>query len=244
MLGWRDKQGVQWKVGALPLGGYVKFADDADAMSSAPREKIDDPKALAQARAKGLFHAQPLSTRAMVVAAGPLTNFVFSIVAFGLIAMIVGRDVTDMSRVPARIDAVAEGSAAAEAGLRRGDVVRSANGQPVASFIDLQTIVAASPEQTLALVIARDDSTLTIEATPRRNGERGLLGVSPLVLAEERVIERFGPLTALAAGAAAWNIVAQTGVYIGAIFAGRESGDQIAGPSASSTCPARWRAPR
>jgi len=38
LLGWRDRQGVQWKVGALPLGGYVKFADDADAMSTGPRE--------------------------------------------------------------------------------------------------------------------------------------------------------------------------------------------------------------
>lgn len=60
LLGWRDKHGVQWKVGALPLGGYVKFADDADAMSAAPREKIEDPVALAEARKKGLFHAQPL----------------------------------------------------------------------------------------------------------------------------------------------------------------------------------------
>ncbi|HRP09781.1 MAG TPA: M50 family metallopeptidase [Terricaulis sp.] len=231
LLGWRDKQGVQWKVGALPLGGYVKFADDADAMSSAPREKIDDPAALAEARARGLFHAQPLITRAMVVAAGPLTNFVFSIIAFGLIAMIMGRDATDMTQIPARIDMVAEGSAAAAAGLRRGDVIQSANGQPINSFIDLQTIVAASPEQALVLGVEREGARINVEATPTRNGDRGLLGVSPLVLPEERVIERFGPLTALSVGAAnTWNIVAQTGAYIGAIFAGRESGDQIAGP--------------
>jgi regulator of sigma E protease len=59
-----------------------------------------------------------------------------------------------------------------------------------------------------------------------------MLGVSgPLVLEQERVIERYGPFGALAAGAAnTWEIVARTGQYIGAIFAGRESGDQIAGP--------------
>src|SRR6185295_3903896 len=60
MFGWRDHKGVEWKIGALPLGGYVKFADDADAMSPAPREAIEDPAELAAARAKGLFHAQPL----------------------------------------------------------------------------------------------------------------------------------------------------------------------------------------
>lgn len=232
LFGWRDKQGVQWKVGALPLGGYVKFADDADAMSSAPREKIDDPEALAEARARGLFHAQPLSTRSMVVAAGPLTNFIFSILAFALIALIVGRDATDYASVPARIASVAEGSAAAAAGLRPGDIIQGANGQAVATFTDLQTLVAASPERALALQIERDGAQITLNATPQRNGDRGMLGVSgPLVLAQERVIERFGPLSAIGAGAAnTWDIIARTGAYIGAIFAGRESGDQIAGP--------------
>ncbi len=232
LFGWRDKQGVQWKVGALPLGGYVKFADDADAMSSAPREKIDDPEALAEARARGLFHAQPLSTRSVVVAAGPLTNFIFSILAFALIALIVGRDATDYASVPARIASVAEGSAAAAAGLRPGDIIQGANGQAVATFTDLQTLVAASPERALALQIERDGAQITLNATPQRNGDRGMLGVSgPLVLAQERVIERFGPLSAIGAGAAnTWDIIARTGAYIGAIFAGRESGDQIAGP--------------
>src|SRR5215475_1457388 len=83
IFGWRDKHGVQWKVGALPLGGYVKFADDADAMSTAPAERIEDPEALAEAKRKGLFHAQGLTTRSLVVSAGPITNFIFSILTFG-----------------------------------------------------------------------------------------------------------------------------------------------------------------
>jgi regulator of sigma E protease len=232
LLGWRDKQGVQWKVGALPLGGYVKFADDADAMSSAPREKIEDPEAFAEARAKGLFHAQPLSTRSMVVAAGPLTNFLFSILAFSLIAFVVGRDATDYASAPARVAAVSAGSAAAAAGLQPGDIIRAANGQSITTFAELQTVVAASPGQVLALQVERDGALTAISATPTGNGNRGILGVSgPLVPIEERVIVRYGPLSALAAGAAnTWDIVAKTGAYIGAIFAGRESGDQIAGP--------------
>src|SRR5690606_18381008 len=88
------------------------------------------------------------------------------------------------------------------------------------------------PERALALQIERGGAQITLNATPQRNGDRGMLGVSgPLVLAQERVIERFGPLSALGAGAAnTWDIIARTGAYIGAIFAGRESGDQIAGP--------------
>src|SRR5262245_985991 len=124
LFGWRDKQGVEWKVGALPLGGYVKFADDADAMSTAPVELITDPVAEAEARRKGLFQAQPPLSRALVVAAGPISNVVFSIFAFGLLAFIMGRDMTDYealnAALPARVATVIDGSAANAAGLQPG----------------------------------------------------------------------------------------------------------------------------
>lgn len=233
LLSWRDKQGVEWKIGALPLGGYVKFADDADAMSTAPREKIESPEALAAARAKGLFHAQPLSTRSMVVAAGPFTNFVFSILAFALLALIMGRETTDPNAIPARIATVAANSAAQSAGLEPGDVIVSVDGVAVRNFSELQAQVAPAAGRELAVVIERDGSQQQLRMTPTRadNG-RAILGVSgPLPLESERVIERFGPVEAIGQGAAnTWGIIAQTGEYIGAIFSGRESGDQIAGP--------------
>lgn len=233
LVSWRDKQGVEWKIGALPLGGYVKFADDADAMSTAPREKIESPEALAAARAKGLFHAQPLSTRSMVVAAGPFTNFVFSILAFGSLALIMGRESTDPNNIPARIATVAASSAAQTAGVEPGDVIVSVDGVAVRNFSDLQAQVSPAAGRELAVVIERDGAQQQLQITPTRadNG-RAVLGVSgPLPLESERVIERFGPLEALGQGAAnTWGIIAQTGEYIGAIFSGRESGDQIAGP--------------
>ncbi|MFN3464460.1 MAG: M50 family metallopeptidase [Terricaulis sp.] len=220
LLGWRDKQGVQWKVGALPLGGYVKFADDADAMSTAPREKIDDPAALAEARAKGLFHAQPLSTRAMVVAAGPVTNFIFSIIAFGLLVFILGRDV-------ASVAAVQPESPAAAAGLQQGDLIRSIDGKRIGDFQDLQRVISQAPNQTLSLLVLRDGAEVSIQITPRPRPDNPQIG--SIGIAGER--ERVGPLTALAVGASdTWGIIAQTGAYIGGIFTGRESGNQIAGP--------------
>jgi regulator of sigma E protease len=233
LVSWRDKQGVEWKIGALPLGGYVKFADDADAMSTAPREKIESPEALAEARRKGLFHAQPLSTRSMVVAAGPFTNFVFSILAFALLALIMGRETTDPSSIPARIAAVSAQSAAAEAGLQAGDIIRSVDGTSTANFTELQAQVGPSAGRELNLVVDRGGEQIQLQITPTRaaNG-RAVLGVTgPLPLDSERTIERFGPLEALSVGAAnTWGIIAQTGAYIGGVFSGRESGDQIAGP--------------
>lgn len=232
LLGWRDRQGVEWKVGALPLGGYVKFADDVDAMSTGPREQIDDPAAREEAKRKGLFHAQSLLTRTLVVSAGPFANFIFAIVAFAAVALIAGRDVTDVSQIPARIMSVAAGSAAAEAGVQPGDVIVRAGGQPIANFSELQAQVAPSAGRELPVEIVRGEETLSLTITPANVQGRGVLGVSgPMALPSERRIERYGLVEALGVGAAnTWGIIAQTGAYIGAIFAGRESGDQIAGP--------------
>jgi regulator of sigma E protease len=225
LLGWRDKQGVQWKIGALPLGGYVKFADDMDAMSTAPREKIEDPAALAEARAKGLFHAQPLTTRSMVVAAGPFTNFVFAIAAFAILALIAGKD-------PASVDRVDPGSPAAAAGLQSGDVIVAVNDERIDEFQDLQRIIAASPNVTLQVVVLRGDQEIEMQLTPRPRSDNprlGAIGVGHTSTFENR--QRIGPIEALGEGASnTWQIVAQTGAYIGGIFIGRESGDQIAGP--------------
>ncbi|OQW55426.1 MAG: hypothetical protein A4S17_06090 [Proteobacteria bacterium HN_bin10] len=225
LLGWRDKQGVQWKIGALPLGGYVKFADDMDAMSTAPREKIEDPAALAEARAKGLFHAQPLTTRSMVVAAGPFTNFVFAIAAFAILALIAGKD-------PASVDRVDPGSPAAAAGLQSGDIIVAVNDERIDEFQDLQRIIAASPNVTLQVVVLRGDQEIEMQLTPRPRSDNprlGAIGVGHTSTFENR--QRIGPIEAVGEGASnTWQIVAQTGAYIGGIFVGRESGDQIAGP--------------
>lgn len=225
LVGWRDRQGVQWKIGALPLGGYVKFTDDADAMSTGPREKIEDPAVLAEARKKGLFHAQPLTTRSLVVAAGPITNFIFAILAFALLAFIVGRD-------PATIDQVEPGSPAEAAGLRAGDVIVAINGEPIDEFQDLQRIVSTSPGVQLDIVARRGDSEVPMQLTPRAredNPQAGAIGVGHTSTFDNRT--RINPLEAFGAGASnTWQIIAQTGSYIGGVFTGRESGDQIAGP--------------
>ena len=226
ILGWRDHKGVQWKVGALPLGGYVKFTDDADAMSTGPREAIEDPEELAAARAKGLFHAQPLLKRAAVVAAGPLTNFVFSIFAFALLIFISGRDV-------ARVDNVRPGTPAAQAGLATGDVITAIDGQRVKDFQDLQRIVSPSLGRTLTFEVIRSGATRVVHLTPIPNPDHpqiAAIGVEHTSSFERR--QRIGPLEAIADGAEqTWAMVAQTGAYIADVFRGHASANQIAGPA-------------
>ena len=74
-----DRQkGTRWKISWLPLGGYVKFAGDAE------RRRTPDRAAAARMtdaeRDRSADPFKPLYQRALVVAAGPLANFVLAIV--------------------------------------------------------------------------------------------------------------------------------------------------------------------
>lgn len=241
LFGWRDKQGVHWRVASWPLGGYVKFRDDADAMSTGPATPYPTPEAYAEARAKGLFHAQPVAARAITTAAGPLTNFLFSVLAFALLALVLGRDVTPVADLSPRIDAVGAGGPAQKAGLAPGDVIVAIDGRAVSSFGAMQAAVRESPGKTLTFEVRRADALVRVPVAigTRKDIDRtglerdiGFLSVERRTLPEERKVERFGPISALGVGAGqVWDIIASTGAYVGNVFSGRASAEHIAGPA-------------
>jgi regulator of sigma E protease len=74
ILGWTDKRGTEWKIGWLPLGGYVQFAGDRDAVS----QPDADWQQLPAEQRSHTFPAQPVWKRALIVLAGPVTNFLFA----------------------------------------------------------------------------------------------------------------------------------------------------------------------
>lgn len=121
---WRriGRDGTEYQVAAIPLGGYVKMLD--------AREGEVDPALRAQE-----FTAQSVWKRIAIVIAGPAFNLVFTVVAFWLMFML-GR--TDY----APIVAAAPHSLAAEAGIRAGDRILSVGGEPVATLSDSLEAVA------------------------------------------------------------------------------------------------------
>ena len=142
IVGFTDRHGTHWKVGWLPLGGYVKFWGD-DGVSSAPdHEKVD--RATAAERA-GSFHHKPLYQKSIVALGGPVANFILAVVILTCLLMIYGRPVT----LP-QIGLVKDGTPAAEAGFKVGDLVLSINGEPINEFgeigIDNDLIVDADEE--------------------------------------------------------------------------------------------------
>jgi len=179
VFGWTDKLGTRWKVGWLPLGGYVKFKGDMNPASTPSDEWL----ALPAAERAETFQAKKLWQRFIIVAAGPFTNFLFAIVAFMIIFATIGYPTS-----PASVGSVVEGSAAAAAGFRPGDQIVAADGRTIATFADLKTYVALRPEQDMAFTVRRGGGEIELRATPRAETDRdefgneariGTLGVRP-----------------------------------------------------------------
>jgi regulator of sigma E protease len=75
------------------------------------------------------------------------------------------------------VRSVQPGGAAEKAGMKIGDVVLTVNGQPITFAYHLKEAIAKHPEQPITLTILRDGTQQTIQATPARNGNEGLLGI-------------------------------------------------------------------
>src|ERR1700712_2485802 len=87
LFGWTDRRGTRWKVSLLPLGGYVKFAGDMNAAGQPSDEWLMLP---AEEGARP-FQAKPVWQRFLIVAAGPVTNFLVAIVIMAGFVMAVGK---------------------------------------------------------------------------------------------------------------------------------------------------------
>ena len=74
-----DRRGTVWQVAAIPLGGYVRFKGDKGAASDADTSALQDMDA---AERRSTMHGAPLWARAATVAAGPVFNFILSLILF------------------------------------------------------------------------------------------------------------------------------------------------------------------
>jgi regulator of sigma E protease len=232
LVGFNDRRGTRWKISAIPLGGYVKFLGDEDAASTPSRDAI---AGMSDEDRKDTFFAKNVWQRAAIVAAGPLANFILAIAIFAGIFTIYGRETTT-----ARVDQVVAGGAAETAGFKIGDLVLSIDGSPISSFNDLQRIVSASADEKLTIVVERDGGEVTLEATPQRREitdrfgnvhKIGQLGLSRSASAADVKRERYSLPQAIVLGAQeTWFIIDRTFDYIGGIFTGRESTEELGGP--------------
>src|SRR4051812_42177035 len=128
IAGWTDKRGTRWKLSLLPLGGYVKFAGDMSPTG------LTDPDWLAlpaEERAR-TFQSKPVWQRALVVLAGPFANFLLAFLIMLGFTLAYGQNTTTTE-----IGSVMPKSAAAAAGLQRGDRITALSGREVGKFEDM-----------------------------------------------------------------------------------------------------------
>ena len=235
---WRDRSGVDWKIGWLPFGGYVRFAEDEHVASIPDRKELEALKAEIRRREgpnaeKKYFHFKPVWQRALIVLAGPVANFLLAIALFAALLSTIGE-----AAVPPRVDGVSWFSPAERAGFQKGDVIVEADGRRVDSFYDIYPIVRLRAGSPIEFVVRRGDALIEITATPERRltndggtqQRAGFLGLQPPP-DSERVRRRYGPITAVGKGAeSTWEVIDTTLTYLGRIVVGKESGDQLGGP--------------
>ncbi len=227
LAAWVDKRGTRWRIGAFPLGGYVRFKGDMNAASQTDPAWLQLP---ASERAES-FPAKPLWQKAAIVAAGPFINFLFAILILSTFAFVYGE-----SRTPAVAGKVQTGSAAAAAGILPGDRIVSLNGREMTTFDDLRLYAQIRPGEPVTIVIERSGKTIEkpgrVGAVQEQDGfgnkfKVGRLGIAPA----QPVIE---PVPFWRAPAVA---VKQTGQIIrtmvetlGQILGGGRSVKELGGP--------------
>lgn len=168
---WYDKQGTEYVVAALPLGGYVKMLDEREG---------DVPEELAEQS----FNRKSVGQRFAIVAAGPLANFLLALVAYWFI-FIIG------TQVPAPlVGQVTTASPAALAGLKQGDEILSINGKSTPSWqevgLGLLSRMGETTHLTLSVMNERDTQAreLNLSLTNFLAGQEqpdpfGSLGITP-----------------------------------------------------------------
>jgi len=187
LLSRTDKHGTKWQFAALPFGGYVKFMGDASAVSD---KASDDYDTLSQDQKRHTMHGAPLYARALTVAAGPVFNFILSIIVFAGISMVQGT-----AKEPVEIAALKPLPAQMQR-LEPGDVVLSVGGQEVATAAAFAEAIDNLPvQETATYTVERDGRVTEVEAA--HPFPPLIVGLTPRSAAMDVGLERGDVITAV-----------------------------------------------
>ena len=159
IFGWNDKSGTRWKICWIPLGGYVKFFGDRNVFSQSEQQELIDQ--YNDEDKKKLFILKPLYQRAIIVAAGPLANFLLAILIFTMINLFIGKDMT-----PAIIEEVQKDSPAFVSGLKKNDKILFIDDKKVESIFEVSTFINISTSEQIEFKILRNDQELSVLIEP------------------------------------------------------------------------------
>lgn len=167
ILRWR-RAGTEYCLSAVPLGGYVKMAG----------ENPDDERTGREDE----FLSKTKWQRFQILVAGPAMNLLLAIAVLTVV-LYHGADVPAYEQAPPVIGRVAEGSAAARAGLRPGDRILMVDGARVDTWNELFMAIVPKAGRPVELVVAREGRELPLRVTPdaQTKYEVGDLGAFPVM---------------------------------------------------------------
>ena len=177
--------GTEYAVGMIPLGGYVRMLDE--------REGNVDP----QDRDKA-FNRKPLSTRSLIVLAGPAANLLLAILLYWSIGLIGNEDLKPV------VGSVTQGSPADQAGFQRGDTILSIDGRPVRGWSEhrLYLLGQVAAESEISFLVQREGlgtQRLTVDPLVSEEGYfnpavlSGVIGVAPDVPTPDAMVSGLVP---------------------------------------------------
>jgi len=175
LVGWTDRQGTRWKIGWLPLGGYVKFVGDMS-----PASEPADLEAIPEELRSRVFQVRPVWQRFLVVLAGPAANFLLAIIILTAFFSLVGTPQTNV------VGNVLKNTGAAAAGIVPGDRILSVANQHTATFEEIARVVVIRPNEIVPVEIDRGGVTRSVtvklgsKMTPDATGRKfnaGVLGI-------------------------------------------------------------------
>ena len=145
---WQRRLGrdqTEWAVSVFPLGGYVKMLDE--------REAEVAPDELHRA-----FNRQSVGKRSLIVAAGPVANFILAIFLYWAVFMLGSDELLPVLGTPPA------GTPAAMASVTNGDQVRSVDGQTVATWNDLRWLLLqkAVDQESTELEVVNEQNEVSV----------------------------------------------------------------------------------
>ncbi len=227
IAGYTDSRGTRWKLGWLPMGGYVKFAGDMNPASQPSAEWL----ALPPEERSQTFQAKKVWQRFLIVFAGPATNFLVAIIFYMGFFAAYGQPQT-----PTILSGIIENSPAAKAGLRPGDKIVAIDGRSVETFDDLATMIILRPDEKLTFDFIREGHAQSLTFTTAANVEKdrfgnefrkgsiGVMSGAPIV-APVPLLEL--PVTATKYTFGKVRMIVDT---LGQVISGRRSVKELGGP--------------
>ena len=211
---------TDYRISAIPLGGYVKMVGEEPDAEVAP---ADIPIS---------FTHKHVLKRMCIVAAGPFFNILLAVIIFFSIFLISGLFI-----LKASVGEVREGSPALAAGLKPGDEITAIDGKPVSNWNDMTEIIGASNGRTLKISVKRAGTDLVFQITPELIPAKDIFGedikryVIGISSSGEFYARKLNPFQAMAESfRQTYNIIELMVVIIGKLITGSISTDTIGGP--------------